>query len=103
MEPIPKPKRRPKSKREPNPQKAEWSRVVDPAAVEAARRPYCIYCGISRTSIDYHVHHIIRRSQAGGDEPENLANLCAECHDKAHRGLIKPGEIKDMLLMDLKQ
>jgi 5-methylcytosine-specific restriction endonuclease McrA len=31
------------------------------------------------------VHHLKRRSQAGGDEEQNLITLCAECHEHAHR------------------
>lgn len=29
-------------------------------------------------------HHIVFRSQAGGDENENLICLCKEHHDQAH-------------------
>jgi hypothetical protein len=31
-----------------------------------------------------HVHHIIFRSNNGGDEPENLITLCKKCHDDVH-------------------
>ena len=33
------------------------------------------------------VHHILPVSMGGGDEPENLATLCGECHKEVHRQL----------------
>lgn len=32
-----------------------------------------------------HAHHILRRSQGGADTPENLAWLCAPCHEWTHQ------------------
>jgi 5-methylcytosine-specific restriction endonuclease McrA len=99
-QPLPKPtKRPPKSKREPNPQKQQ--RVVDPDAVNAARRPYCQYCGLSKTSVQYQVHHIDHRSQSGGDVPENLISLCNgpgsnDCHDRAHHKKLPAIDKKDL-------
>ena len=107
--PIPKPpKRQSKSKRGINPQKEKHSGIVDPDAVKAARRSYCVYCGLSKSSMTYHVHHIVKRSQAGGDVEDNLINLCAECHERAHNRMVndKPpitaNDLRDMLQMDLK-
>ena len=31
-----------------------------------------------------HVHHILRRSQGGGNEPENLLAVCFQCHEWIH-------------------
>jgi 5-methylcytosine-specific restriction endonuclease McrA len=31
------------------------------------------------------VHHLKFRSQAGGDEEQNLITLCEECHTRIHR------------------
>lgn len=31
-----------------------------------------------------HTHHIRRRSQQGGNEPENLAGTCSRCHSWIH-------------------
>lgn len=31
-----------------------------------------------------HVHHIVFRSNGGGDSPDNLVVLCVGCHDKIH-------------------
>ena len=106
IEPIPKPKRRPKNKREPNPQKIKHSRIVDPDAIKAARRSYCVYCGISKSSIQYHVHHIVKKSQAGGDVPENLICLCPNCHERAHNKVVNDqppitiNDLREMLAMD---
>jgi len=30
------------------------------------------------------VHHVLRRSQGGGHEPENLLHLCHRCHGWVH-------------------
>lgn len=30
------------------------------------------------------IHHIIRRSQGGGNHPHNLIALCSDCHALAH-------------------
>jgi hypothetical protein len=31
-----------------------------------------------------HVHHLLRRSQGGGNEPENLLGVCFHCHEWIH-------------------
>ena len=82
---MPKPLKRPKQGKRKN---GKRSRIVDPAAIEQARRPYCVYCG--KTGSQRGVHHIIFRSQPGGDDiDENLICLCEApgsnlCHEKAH-------------------
>jgi 5-methylcytosine-specific restriction endonuclease McrA len=83
LEPLYKPKRTPKSKRPPNPQK--HSRIVDPLALKRAARDYCQLCGKWGVT---QVHHIVYRSQGGGDVDDNLISLCVDCHNKSH-GLIK--------------
>ncbi len=35
-----------------------------------------------RTATD--IHHVIKRSQGGTDEAENLIALCRHCHSKYH-------------------
>lgn len=67
-------------------------RIVNPAAIKAARRRRCEICG--GTWI-VQVHHIIPRGRHGngGDVPDNLITLCFECHAKAHDGNLT----KDML------
>ncbi|HQO23233.1 MAG TPA: HNH endonuclease [Spirochaetota bacterium] len=42
----------------------------------------CLICNNEATE----KHHIIFRSQGGTDAPENLANLCRECHHSIHFG-----------------
>ena len=115
-DPIPKPgKRKPKSKRDPNPQKEKWSRVIDDDARKAAQRTYCVKCGISRSDVTYEVHHIRGRTKADGDDiPENLINLCKGpgtnfCHERAHGARIdnKPpltaDELRFLTLEDIAQ
>lgn len=31
-----------------------------------------------------HVHHVLRRSQGGGNQPENLLGVCFWCHEWIH-------------------
>lgn len=40
----------------------------------------CEVCG--RKAVD--IHHIIYRSQMGGDVIDNLMALCGDCHSAAH-------------------
>lgn len=40
----------------------------------------CEECG----SVAVDIHHIVKRSQGGSDEPENLIALCRKCHSKKH-------------------
>jgi len=41
---------------------------------------FCEYCGALATDR----HHIVFKSQGGGDEHSNLICLCRECHSRAH-------------------
>lgn len=38
-----------------------------------------------RPAVVLQVHHITPVEEGGGDEPENLQILCAECHAEVHR------------------
>lgn len=38
------------------------------------------------------VHHVLRRSQGGGHEPENLLHLCNACHGWVHANPAKAVE-----------
>ena len=110
--PIPKPKRKPKHKREKNPQKEKYSRIIDPDAINKARKSYCEFCGINKSTIHYQVHHIVFRSQRyGHDIPENLICLCSGpgsncCHERAHNRFmdgkppIKAYELKTLKEVD---
>jgi 5-methylcytosine-specific restriction endonuclease McrA len=84
LQPIPKPKRTPKSKRPINPQK--HSRIVDPLALKRAARDYCVFC--QRTDQPLQIHHIVFKSQGGSDVDDNLICICLPCHNRAH-GLVK--------------
>ena len=42
----------------------------------------CQVCGSMQ---NLQVHHLKFRSQAGGDEEQNLITLCEECHTRIHR------------------
>jgi len=46
------------------------------------RHPVCENCRNQRAWLG--PHHIIFRSQGGGDEDENLISLCQSCHYEAH-------------------
>lgn len=48
--------------------------------VHPGQRILCEVCGETATEI----HHIIFRSQGGGNNIENLIALCRGCHDQAH-------------------
>jgi 5-methylcytosine-specific restriction endonuclease McrA len=59
---------------------------------------FCEVCGmggrVDRGGFD--LHHIVPRSQGGGDEVENIILLCRKCHNAAH-GLEKTYLHKDVL------
>jgi 5-methylcytosine-specific restriction endonuclease McrA len=72
-------------------------RIIDKAAIAAARLPFCCQCG-QRTFEPgsgvhelrwSHVHHVIPRSRGGGDVAENLASLCSACHGRIHQGTLE--------------
>jgi predicted restriction endonuclease len=66
-------------------------RIVDKKAIEAARKPWCEYCGDT-----YHieVHHIKSKGSGGNDEANNLVSLCACHHRMVHDGLIRREELR---------
>lgn len=62
--------------------------IIDRAAIEKARKPYCELCGREQAT---HVHHIFARGMGGGgrlDVAINLISLCWQCHRKVHDGRI---------------
>ena len=44
------------------------------------------FCGSMRNLTP---HHLKKRSQLGGDEPENVLTLCMICHDAVERNELK--------------
>jgi len=79
---IPKPKRKPKSKREPNPQKQQ--RIVDPEAIEAARRKLSEISGKPTNGAS--PHHIYSVGAGGPDHRFNLIQTTANEHIDCHSG-----------------
>jgi len=83
-----------------------WSR-----ADERARREYRIFerdgwrCAVPGCTSyrNLQLHHIVFRSQGGGDEPENLITLCAWHHQRGvHGGLVRiTGRAPDRLRFEL--
>ncbi len=46
----------------------------------------CVDCGATRTNL--HSHHLVPRSEGGGNDPANLVGLCANCHEDRHGGAV---------------
>jgi len=46
----------------------------------------CEIC--EKETINIKKHHIQSKSLGGSDKPYNIAQLCSECHDNVHNGLI---------------
>jgi 5-methylcytosine-specific restriction endonuclease McrA len=46
----------------------------------------CQSCG---SAMNLEIHHLVRRSQLGSDEFDNLIALCAGCHRRHHSGEIR--------------
>jgi 5-methylcytosine-specific restriction endonuclease McrA len=78
--PVPKPQREKLTRR-------QW----EERRIEVWEREFgcCQGCGRFVPIVEGHPHHIKSRGAGGGDEAENIALLCFECHDAIHRGLIK--------------
>ena len=64
-------------------------------------RGFCQVPGCSRAA--GHVHHVVYRSQGGGDEPENLVSICVAHHLRGvHRGWVRVwGRAPDELRWEL--
>jgi len=50
----------------------------------------CQHCG---RLTELQIHHIVRRSELGGDAEENLITLCGHCHKLMHRHRDSRGRI----------
>lgn len=48
------------------------------------RTNICHDCGVRRPWL--HFHHIKPKSQGGSDEPDNLIEICSNCHEDRHGG-----------------
>lgn len=60
-------------------------RIIDPSAIEAARKKFCQHCGAYNDD-GWSVHHKKTRGSGGDDTEENLVSLCPTCHTKVHSG-----------------
>ncbi|NJN18189.1 MAG: HNH endonuclease [Oscillochloris sp.] len=76
-----------KHRNNPRHNRAEESRALKKLLLEQ-RGSKCEICGYSRIEILV-VHHIIRRSDGGGNEPENLQLVCPNCHAEIHHRDVK--------------
>jgi len=47
----------------------------------------CVRCG--QGNIPLAVHHIVKRSEGGTNNPDNLVTLCTECHTEVHANNIR--------------
>lgn len=52
----------------------------------------CEYC--SRKAVD--CHHLVFRSQGGGNSINNLVALCRECHNRAHSDKVFNNRLKEL-------
>jgi hypothetical protein len=72
-------------------------RIVNPAAIKAARKKFCQNCGAYNEE-GWHVHHIKTKGSGGDDVAENLVTLCPACHTKVHSGELS---IENIITKDL--
>lgn len=72
----------------------------DPAAIDRAREGRCAVCGAKWKLA---VHHIDSRGAGGPDSDENLVELCALCHAKAHSGQISKAELRRLALQRIER
>lgn len=50
----------------------------------------CQECGVHcRNKVKIQAHHVVPRIQGGSDDLDNLITLCASCHTRTERALIK--------------
>lgn len=65
-------------------------RIVDKKLLKD-KKGICEVCGkFTQTE----KHHIKTRGSGGDDTPDNLIEVCRNCHIKIHKGLINPKDYK---------
>lgn len=70
-------------------------RLLDPGAVQAAKKPWCEVCGSPSRGIE--PHHILTRGAGGPDHKYNLIQLCWECH----YGRVPAGQLPPHYLFEI--
>lgn len=66
----------------------EWRAKADRLKRESGYR--CQTCGMSGFASTLHAHHNTYE-RLGNEWPQDIAILCAECHEKLHKAGVKPG------------
>lgn len=57
----------------------------------------CKICGTPKSEgVEFHVHHIKRRADGGGNEKENLIEICSDCHHDIHYPGREDGELDSL-------
>lgn len=59
-----------------------WRKARDVALLRAGHKCEVQVKGCHQKA--YHVHHKLRRSQGGTNDPDNLMALCSNCHQWVH-------------------
>lgn len=90
---LTKPKRKPKSKREPNPQKHQ--RLVDPSAIEEVRNEHSEISGEQAHGAP--PHHIYSVGAGGPDHRFNLIQTTGIEHIDIHAGLYSQGLLLEIV------
>jgi hypothetical protein len=73
---------------------AKPHRIVDRAAIEAARKPYCEACGRRAYGLPHHVKTV---GSGGDDIDSNLIQLCTVHHTMAHNGQLQKNKLKKII------
>lgn len=65
-------------------------RIVNKKVIQAIRKQKCELCGAPAYAQPHHINTV---GSGGGDIPENLIQLCSDCHMGAHDGRISKKEL----------
>ena len=76
-------------KRKSNGNVPNWQAKRD--KVHGRDRWHCVICN---TDKELECHHIVFRSQGGGNENSNLITLCHDCHKALHDGYLTEAMIR---------
>ena len=65
-----------------SPYSSDWISLSN--RVKARDGQKCTCCGVSRSNVPLHAHHIVPLSKGGANHPANLVSLCRPCHNIQH-------------------